>query len=149
MRLKLVAAALAAAALIGVVSAAALDPQQIVEQRVDDMKKMGGALKAATLAATPAEAHARVAEALAYAQAIPSKFPAGTGPGDAGVKRTRSVPEIWTKSGEFHAAADTFVAALKAFDAALGTGDKAAGDAALDGVRKACKSCHDTFRGPE
>jgi cytochrome c556 len=149
MRVLLVAAAFAAVAVTSVALAGALAPQQIVDQRIDDMKKMGGAIKGASEAATPAEARAKLADAINFAQTIPTRFPAGTGPGDAGVTKTRSVPEIWTKAGEFKTASDALVTALKAYDAAIGSGDKAASDAALNGVREACKGCHKAFRGPE
>jgi len=73
-------------------------------------------------------------------------FPAGSGP-EAG--KTRALPAVWTKPGEFAAAqkmfsdrAPTLLAAVKAKD--------------VDAVRRAfrevgasCKNCHDTFRAPE
>ena len=128
-------------------AAGTMSPQQIVDDRVAGMKSIGGSLRAAGEAKDPAEAKAQLAQAIALAEAIPSKFPKGTGPGDAGVTKTRALPEIWTKSDEFKADAAALVAALKiASDAA---GDAAKFGAAMEAVPKTCKGCHTTFRGPE
>jgi cytochrome c556 len=124
-------------------------PQQIVDARVEAMKKLGGDLKATSQAATPAEAKAKLAEAIAFSESIVSRFPKGTGIGDAGVTKTRALQDIWAKPAEFKAAADAMTAVLKNIDAALGTGDKAKVDAAFGEVGKSCGGCHKPFRGPE
>ncbi len=125
-------------------------PQQIVDERVAGMKKMGGALKAASgLKADPAAAKAKMAEAIAFAETIPSHFPKGTGIGDPGVTKSRALQEIWAKPDEFKAAAEAAVAALKAVDTALDSGEQAAVDAAFKGVGKGCGGCHKPFRGPD
>lgn len=124
-------------------------PQQIVDSRVEGMKKLGGDLKATSQAATPAEAKAKIAEAIAFSESIVSRFPKGTGIGDAGVTKTRALQDIWAKPAEFKAAADALTAVLKNIDAALGTGDKAKVDAAFGEVGKSCGGCHKPFRGPE
>lgn len=127
--------------------AAAKTPQQIVDDRVAGMKTMGGNVQAAGKAATPAEAKAKIAAALAFAETIPSAFPKGTGIGDKGVTKTRALQDIWAKPTEFKAAADALADALKAVDAALG--DQGKTDAAFGEVRKSCGGCHTPFRGPE
>lgn len=124
-------------------------PQQIVDARIEDMKKLGGNLKAASQAATPAGAKAKIAEAIAFAETIVSRFPKGTGIGDTGVTKTRALQDIWTKPAEFKAAADALTAVLKSVDAALGSGDKAKIDAAFNEVGRGCGGCHKPFRGPE
>jgi cytochrome c556 len=125
-------------------------PQQVVDSRVEEMRKLGGNMKAASEAATPAEAKAKLAEAIAFSQVIVSRFPKGTGIGDAGVTKSRALQDIWTKPAEFKAAADAMTAILKDVDAALGTGDKAKIDAAFARVGKdGCAGCHKPFRGPE
>jgi cytochrome c556 len=125
-------------------------PQQVVDSRIEDMKKLGGNVKAASQAATPAEAKAKIAEAIAFSQSIVSRFPKGTGIGDTGVTKSRALQDIWTKPAEFKAAADALTAILKDVDAALGTGDKAKIDAAFAKVGKdGCGGCHKPFRGPE
>jgi cytochrome c556 len=126
---------------------AAEAPQKIVDARIAGMKGMVGDLTAATKAATPAEAKAKLASAIKFAESIPSAFPKGTGIGDAGVTKTRALQDIWTKPTEFKAAVDALVTALKAAEA--GAGDKAKFDAALGDVRKSCGGCHTPFRGPE
>ena len=124
-------------------------PQQVVDVRIEDMKKLGGNVKAASQAATPAEAKAKIAEAIAFSETIVSRFPKGTGIGDTGVTKTRALQDIWTKPAEFKAAADALMVVLKSVDAALGTGDKAKIEAAFNEVGKGCGGCHKPFRGPE
>jgi cytochrome c556 len=137
----------ALAAVCASVALAADPPQKIIDDRVAGMKKLGGNLKGASEAATAADAQAQLSAAIAFAESIPSRFPKGTGIGDAGVTKTRARQDIWAKPAEFKAAADAVVKALKAaHDAA---GDKAKLGAALKGVGGACKDCHDAFRGPE
>lgn len=80
---------------------------------------------------------------------IPALFPAGTGPGDPGVTKTRALPEIWTKRAEFEDWAKKFDTAGQALVAAVSANDTAAVEAALDQVKPTCTGCHKTFRGPE
>jgi len=128
----------------------AKSPQDIVKEREAGMKQMAGNVKGASdPAAKPADAKAKLGDAIKFAESIPSHFPAGTGIGDPGVTKSRALQDIWKKPTEFKAAADALVAALKAADAALGTGDPAKVDAAFGDVRKACGGCHTPFRGPE
>ena len=129
-----------------VLVAAASTPQEIVDDRVAGMKSLIGSLKGATEATDAAVAREHLAKAIAVAKAIPSKFPKGTGIGDAGVTKTRAKQEIWSKPAEFKAATDGFVSALEAASAAAG--DAAKFGAAMGGVKKSCGSCHDAFRGP-
>lgn len=145
------AAALAAVAFAGAAWAAtpAKTPQQVVEEREAGMKALGGNIKGAAKAATPAEAKAKIADAIKFAESIPSQFPKGTGIGDPGVTKTRALQDIWAKPADFKAAADALVKALKDADAAFDTGDKAKVDAAFGGIGKSCGGCHTPFRGPE
>lgn len=124
-------------------------PQQMVDARVDGMKKFGGNLKATSQAATPAEAKAKLGEAIAFSESIVSRFPKGTGIGDAGVTKSRALQEIWAKPAAFKAAADAMTATLKNIESALATGDKAKVEAAFGEVNKGCGGCHKIFRGPE
>jgi cytochrome c556 len=139
-------AALAAALGVGLAWAAE-GPQATVDAREAAMKQMAGAVKAASDPATkPADAKAKLADAIKIAESIPDRFPKGTGIGDTGVTKTRALQDIWKKPDEFKAAAAALVTALKAADAAT---DAAARDAAFADVRKACGGCHTPFRGPE
>ena len=135
-------------ALAATVVTAADAPQDIVDQRVAAMKQMGGKVNEAfQLSGTDATAsRAKLAEAIALAEAIPSRFPAGTADGDPGVK-TRALPKIWSDSAGFKTAADGLVSALKAVDAKLAAKDPAV-EAAFNDARKACGTCHETYRGP-
>jgi cytochrome c556 len=128
---------------------AADTPQQIVDARVAAMKQMGGKVNEAfQLSGTDAAgARAKLAEAIALAEAIPSRFPKGTADGDPDVK-TRALPKIWSDSAGFQKAADGLVAALKDVDAKLAKDPGSELEAAFAGARKACGSCHDTYRGP-
>lgn len=149
MKFQVVSTVLCVAVCAGSVWAATTPtPQQIVDERIVGMKTMGGNLKATAQAATPAEAKAKIAEAIAFAESIPTHFPKGTGVGDAGVTKTRALQDIWAKPAEFKAASDALVAALKGVEAALG-GDKAKVDAAFGAVGPSCGGCHKLFRGPE
>jgi len=127
---------------------AADTPQQIVDQRVAAMKQMGGKVNEAfQLSGTDAAgARAKLAEAIALAQAIPSRFPKGTADGDPDLK-TRALPKIWSDSAGFQKAADGLVDALKAVDAKLAAKDPGV-EAAFGDARKACGTCHETYRGP-
>ena len=141
------AATLAVMALAGSVWAAATpSPQEIVDDRVAGMKSLIGSMKGASEATDAAGAKSHLAKAIAVAKLMSSKFPKGTGIGDAGVTKTRAVQDIWSKPAEFKAATDGFVAALEAASAAAG--DAAKFGAAMGGVKKSCSSCHDAFRGP-
>lgn len=149
MRVVVAGAVLAVVAFASVACGASVaqTPQQAVDARIDGMRKFGGAVKAASQAATPEEAKAKLAEAIAFSESIVSRFPKGTGIGDTGVTKSRALQDIWAKPTEFKAAADAMTAALKNIDALLG--DKAKADAAFAEVGKSCGGCHKMFRGPE
>jgi len=121
-------------------------PQAMVDSRVAGMKSLIGSMKGASEATDPAVIRDHLAKAIAVAKSMPSKFPKGTGIGDAGVTKTRAVQDIWTKPAEFKAATDGFVAVLEVASAAAG--DAAKFGAAMGSVKKSCASCHDAFRGP-
>lgn len=122
--------------------------QQIVDQRVAAMKQMGGKVKEAfeLSDADAAGARAKLAEAIAIAQTIPSRFPAGTADGDPGVV-TRALPKIWSDRPGFEKLAAALVTALQTADEKLAASEDA--KAAFDSLRKACGSCHDEYRGPK
>lgn len=127
--------------------AAGMTPQQIVDDRVAGMKTLIGNLKAASTATDPAVAKAELAKGIAFAKSLPDKFPKGTAPGDAGVTKTRALPEIWAQPVEFKASADLLALMLQA--ASDAAGDKAKFDAAFGDIKKTCGTCHDKFRGKE
>ena len=114
------------------------------------MKQMGGKVtEAFQLSDTDATAaRAKLAEALAIAESIPSRFPAGTADGDAGVS-TRALPKIWSDAAGFKKASEGLVAAIKATEAKLAAKDAAGAEAAFNDLRKSCGTCHDDYRGPK
>jgi cytochrome c556 len=73
-------------------------------------------------------------------------FPHGTGP-EAG--KTRALPIIWEKPQDFQAAQKVFTDAAPKLLAAANAGDIGAVKTSFGEVGKACKNCHETFRGPE
>ncbi len=75
-------------------------------------------------------------------------FPKGTSAAD-GVGKTRAKPVIWTKMGEFKAAAATLGKLATGLEKAAATGDTAKIKAALDNMNNnGCSGCHRTFRAP-
>lgn len=125
--------------------------QEAVNARVDRMKAMAKALSEVSKAAEAGDISGTGENAqtiLKTANDIPSLFPAGTGPGDPGVTKTRAKAEIWSKTDEFNADAKKLGDVATKIVAASGANDTAAMTAALGEVGPACKGCHDTFRGP-
>ncbi|MEQ1752548.1 MAG: cytochrome c [Micropepsaceae bacterium] len=128
-------------------AAGTMSPQQIVDDRVAGMKSLVGNVKGAHDATDPAVAKDHLAKAIAFAESIPSKFPKGTGVGDAGVTKSRALQDIWSKPADFKAAADALAKALKGASDAVGDATKF--EAAFGDVKKSCGGCHTPFRGPE
>lgn len=148
MKVYVGAAVLGLSLVVGsVMAAGAPTPQQVVDGRVAGMKGLAGNLQAAVKATDPGIAKAELAKAITFADSIPSLFPTGTGPGDAGVTKTRALPDVWKKSGEFKAAADALTLALK--NASDAVGDQAKFEAAFGDIKKSCGGCHNPFRGKE
>jgi cytochrome c556 len=58
----------------------------------------------------------------------------------------RAVPDIWTNAAKFKAGADDMASEAAKLDAAAKTGNLDAIKAAVGGVGKSCKTCHDDFR---
>ena len=61
----------------------------------------------------------------------------------------RALPAIWTDKATFKAEEEKFVAAVEKLNAAAQTGKLEEIKAAYGETGATCKSCHDTFRGPE
>jgi cytochrome c556 len=68
-------------------------------------------------------------------------FGPGTDAGD-----TRALPVVWSKAGDFKAAADKMSEAMGKLDAAVKTGSLDNTKAAFGPVGGTCKDCHDDFR---
>ena len=61
----------------------------------------------------------------------------------------RALPAIWTDTATFKAEEEKFAAAVEKLNAAAQTGKLEEIKAAYGETGASCKSCHDTFRGPE
>ena len=58
----------------------------------------------------------------------------------------RAKPEVWKEAAKFKTAADTMVAEIGKLDTAAKSGNLDSIKAAMGGVGKSCKACHDDFR---
>ncbi len=76
-------------------------------------------------------------------------FPEGTGPGGAGIEKTRAKAEIWSDWAGFEARAKAFDDAAALLTAAAATNDVGQIKAAMGEVGGACKACHESYRGPK
>ena len=146
------AAGSAALALTGMAAGAlAADAAAIVKARHQNMKSIGGAVKAIgdglKSDATTAELRLYADRLDELAPKVPSWFPRGTGPG-AGVK-THAKADIWAKPAEFAAAAGAFKAEAAKLSALAAAGDRAAFTKQFGAVRGTCKGCHDPFRAED
>jgi cytochrome c556 len=100
-------------------------------------------------AATEAKSQVSAANGLAtWARALPTMFPAGTGPGAVTVK-TRAKAEIWSDRAGFDKdAADYQAATAKLLDLAKAN-DMAGYKAQIVEVDKTCDACHAAYRAKE
>jgi cytochrome c556 len=133
-------------------SAYALDAASVGKARHDYFHQLGKAMKGAGDELKKPEPSMADVKAFAaaldkLAPALPTYFPAGSGP-ESGVK-TEAKAEIWTKPADFQKAVDAFTTAAHAYDAAAQTGDVNATRAAWRGLGKTCGGCHDSFRNEE
>lgn len=130
-------------------TATAADPVDVVKERQQGMKKLGGGMQAiskflknegptAADAATAADTIAAVAKMDAKAV-----FPQGTA---AGVGESAAKPELWTNWASAEAKWGDFQKASVQLAAAAKGGDKAQIGQALQATSKTCGSCHEDFR---
>lgn len=131
-----------------IAAASAVDLQK---ERHHHYHELGDAFKVVrdeTKAGTPDMAKIKAAAQVVSEASVDQGrwFPAGTGP-EAG--KTRAKPEIWAQPKDFQAAQKVFSDAAPKLLAAANAADLAAVKTNFGEVGKACKNCHDTFRGPE
>jgi cytochrome c556 len=81
----------------------------------------------------------------AWAAALPTLFPAGTGQGTAGLD-TKAKAEIWSNRAGFEARAGDYAAATAKLADLAKANDAAGFTAQLAVVKKACDSCHSDFK---
>lgn len=125
-------------------------PGQVISQRQEAMKGLGGAMKLLTPMVrgeqpwNQAEAVKAVTTINSVAKAIPQVFPAGSGP-ESGAK-TAALPIIWRQPSDYQTKA-------KALEEASGQLLQLARAGNTDGVKgqfanvgKTCGGCHETYR---
>jgi cytochrome c556 len=142
--------ALGVAAPVGVLIAAqsALDLQKTRHHHYHEVGDAFKTVRDQTRASTPNMAKIQAAAQVINEASIDQSrwFPAGTGP-EAG--KTRALPEIWARPEDFKAAQKVFSDAAPKLLAAANASDLNAVKSTYGELGKACKNCHDTFRGPE
>lgn len=141
---------LGVAAPVGVLIAAA-SARDLQKARHHHYHELGDAFKTVrdqSKAGTPDMAKIKAAAQVVSEASIDQGrwFPQGTGP-EAG--KTRALPIIWEKPQDFQAAQKKFTDAAPKLLAAANAGDVGAVKTTFAELGKACKNCHDTFRGPE
>lgn len=144
---KVLAAAVAGCGLLGVPALAGGADQ--VRTRVAGFRQLGAAYKSVTdglRAGDVAKVRLASGQIGAAARGMPGWFPRGSGP-QPGVK-TLAKPEIWTRGGEFRAAADAFARQAQAFQRTAAGGDLNAIRGESRKLGATCKGCHDSFKVP-
>jgi cytochrome c556 len=149
MRTKLLAAAIAAAALGGasLEALAQAKPDVLVGQRQAAMKLQGkylGPIGAMLKGAAPYNADV-VAINATFLENLARMPWDGFDPSTKGEK-SKAKPEVFTDTAKFKAAADLLETETAKLGAAARAKNEAGVKAAFGGVAKACGSCHDAFR---
>jgi len=132
--------------------AAGINAADTIKARHDHFHELGGAAKAIgdQLKSGSPDAGVVKANAAKLAQlgaALPSWFPAGSGP-ESGVK-TRALPLIWSDAAGFSAAAKTLATETAKLNTIAASGNMAGVGAQMQAVGAACGGCHKKYRGPE
>jgi cytochrome c556 len=124
-----------------------LTAEQIVAARQASMDMSGavrGYMKIAVNGGTEPKKTIYPSDGLAkWAKALPSMFPAGTGP-DA--IPTHAKPEIWSDRAGFERAANDFIAQTERLSQFAHANDTVNFTAQLEVVGKSCTACHDAYQ---
>ena len=84
-----------------------------------------------------------------WAKALPTLFPAGSGPGEATVK-TQAKPLVWSDRAGFEQAAANYAAATAKLVELANANDAEGFKAQLDVVSAKCDACHAVYKdGPQ
>ncbi len=140
------------AAVVAGGAAPAQSPTQIVQERRDGLRRMGGHMEAIQAhvqrGGDPREMIPRITDAVDwYANGFTARFPAGTAQGTPGLE-TRALPAIWTDFAGFERADQAQVAAFRNLRAVAETGDRTAFQAAFQQAGQTCGGCHRPYRAP-
>lgn len=122
-------------------------PEQLVSKRQALFKQFTKTLEPMGLVARERQDYVK-ADFLASALALQelSKQPWVYFTADGNYPPTRAKPEVWSKSGEFRQAQDSFLTSVNKLVDVSGSADLPAIRASVEAVQKNCKSCHDQFR---
>lgn len=122
-------------------------PQQLVSKRQALFKKFTKTLEPMGLVARDRQDYVR-ADFVASAQALQAlaSEPWAYFTADGNYPPTRAKPEVWSQSGQFKQAQDSFITSVNKLAEVSGSADLAAIRASVEAVEKGCKSCHDQFR---
>lgn len=140
---------LAALAATGVMAATV---GQVIDARQKGYKEIGKSMKAIAdelknSAPSTAVINANAKVIANLAPKVAGWFPKGTGP-QAGVK-THAKAEIWQKPADFKKDQADLVVAARQLVTVSATGNLDATKAAVGGLGKTCKACHDSFRAKD
>ncbi len=125
-------------------------PAQVIGQRQEAMKGLGGAMKSLTPMVrgeqpwNQAEAVKAATAINGVAKVIPQVFPAGSGP-ESGAK-TAALPVIWQQSADYQAKAKALEEASGHLLQLAQAGNADGAKAQFANVGKACGGCHETYR---
>lgn len=129
-----------------------MTPQEQIELRQGQLKKMGKAFKGISDQLKSGEPDIAAIQAAAASLPVESAgmedwFPAGTG-ASSGVK-TDALPGIWEHPEDFAEKVANFRTASDNLAAVANTGDVAAIGEAFAATGGTCKSCHQTYRADD
>ncbi len=143
----------AVAELRGPTEAGAARPaQQVIEERREKMKRLGGHMRAVIdyIKGGPAsidEIATRTEKIRSIADEIPALFPEGTAMVQDHGTATGAKPEIWLEPAKFAAMANTLSAAADKLHELTGDGDRRAMAQQFMLVgRDGCSGCHELYR---
>jgi cytochrome c556 len=130
-------------------AAAGLTGAEAAKDRQVHFKEMGKAMKTISdqlKSGAPDQSLVKIQTALIadHAKALPSWFPADSGP-STGVKM-QALPVVWTDKANFAAKAHNLQVAAAKLNAVAQAGDTTDFIPALKATGGACKSCHEIFR---
>ncbi len=122
-------------------------PQQLVSKRQALFKKFTKTLEPMGLVARDRQDYVR-ADFVASAKALQALAgePWAYFTADGNYPPTRAKPEVWSESGEFKKAQDSFITSVNKLAEVSGSADMPALRASVEAVEKDCKNCHDQFR---
>jgi len=144
--LKTIALAFTAIAIMSVTTPASAD-EGAFKYRSAVMKAVGGHMGAIAGILKGEVPHKEDLVGHTHAMAELAKSTGKIFPKGSDVEKSRALPEVWSKPGEFKMVVDTFVTESQKLADIAKSGDMGAFGAQFGKMAKAsCKACHDNFR---